>query len=51
MNEKVRVRTVSDNSTRKYSYQYILDNDSIIHRVYKKFFTGILSISQTLFSQ
>ena len=43
----MRVGTVvSDNSRRKYSYQYISENDSIIHRVCKKFFIGILSISQ-----
>ena len=40
------MRTVSDDSTRKYSYQYILDNDCIIHRVCKKFSIRILSISQ-----
>ena len=45
-NEKIRVRTVSDNDRRKYSYHYFLENDSIIHRVCKKFFIGILSISQ-----
>ena len=45
-NEKVSMRTVSDNSGRKYSYQYFLEDDSIIHRVCKKIIKGILSISQ-----
>ena len=40
------MRTFSDNTRRKYSYQHFLENDSIIHRVCKKFFIGILSISQ-----